>query len=263
MEKAKKFKMTKKEMVVKKGKDYTVLYQIRALIDIPPHGVKAGDYGGYVQSEEMLSHEGSAWVKGGARLSGKESVIEGDVLIEQSSRVHNSQLYGTVIVTDSAEVTNTYLRGENVLLNGKAQVIGSEIRATNMHMTGNTKLVNVFADREMTNFQMTDNANIENNKEMNIGGDNISLSGNVHVKNANNLIGDNIHLSGSALITDSSEIHGDNVTIKDNAVLIGVSLYNNVTVQECVRLYCSAYHHFGGIQDAVFKGDSEIDVTTL
>ena len=263
MEKAKKFKMTKKEMVVKKGKDYTVLYQIRALIDIPPHGVKAGDYGGYIQSEEMLSHEGSAWVKGGARLSGKESVIEGDVLIEQSARVHNSQLDGTVIVTDYAEVTDTYLRGENVLLNGKAQMVGSEIRATNMHMTGNAKLVNVFADREMTNFQMTDNAKIENKDEMNIGGENISISGNVQMKDARLLIGDNIYLSGNVIVDKGSRIQGSNIIIQDSAVVRGVNLYGDITVQECVTLFCSANYHLAGIRDATFQGDLKIDVETL
>ena len=48
----------------------TNLYRIRALIDIPKAGVKAGDLGGFLQSEKNLSVSGNAWVYGDARVSG-------------------------------------------------------------------------------------------------------------------------------------------------------------------------------------------------
>lgn len=45
----------------------TRLYRIRALIDFGD--VKAGDLGGYVESENNLSHDGNAWVYGNAWVS--------------------------------------------------------------------------------------------------------------------------------------------------------------------------------------------------
>ena len=40
---------------------YPGLYRIRALIDVR-YGVKKGDLGGYVQSAENLSQEGTCWI---------------------------------------------------------------------------------------------------------------------------------------------------------------------------------------------------------
>lgn len=38
------------------------VYQIRALRDIPRHGVNAGDLGGWVESEDNLSQEDDSWI---------------------------------------------------------------------------------------------------------------------------------------------------------------------------------------------------------
>ena len=40
------------------------LRQIRALVDIPAADVVAGDLGGWVESLDNLSQDGSAWVSG-------------------------------------------------------------------------------------------------------------------------------------------------------------------------------------------------------
>jgi hypothetical protein len=44
------------------------LFRIRALRDFGD--VRAGDIGGYIESELNLSHDGNAWVFGNARVSG-------------------------------------------------------------------------------------------------------------------------------------------------------------------------------------------------
>lgn len=43
------------------------LYRIRALVDVG-NTVKAGDLGGYIESEYNLSQDGNAWVYGDARV---------------------------------------------------------------------------------------------------------------------------------------------------------------------------------------------------
>ena len=51
------------------------LRRIRALRDVRP-GVKAGDLGGYVESESNLSHFGSAWVSDSAWVYGSALIEE-------------------------------------------------------------------------------------------------------------------------------------------------------------------------------------------
>jgi hypothetical protein len=65
--------MKKYEMTENKNGNLT---QIRALIDIPLVGVKAGDLGGWIEKEENLSHEGDCWVSGNGCVSGNGRVYE-------------------------------------------------------------------------------------------------------------------------------------------------------------------------------------------
>ena len=56
IENNKKYELTEEAIVV----DGHKLHRIRALKDFAD--VKAGDLGGYVESEDNLSHEGNCWV---------------------------------------------------------------------------------------------------------------------------------------------------------------------------------------------------------
>ena len=63
----------------------SVLYRIRALRDLPRHGVKAGDLGGYVEGTHNLS--GDAWVADHAWVSGNAQVA-GRALVAGNARVY-------------------------------------------------------------------------------------------------------------------------------------------------------------------------------
>lgn len=63
------------------------LYRIRAVRDFG--SVKTGEFGGYIEKEENLSHFGDAWVYGNAKVSG------------------NAWAYGNAWVYGNAEVFNT------------------------------------------------------------------------------------------------------------------------------------------------------------
>ena len=54
------------------------LFQIKALVSFGD--VTAGDLGGYIEKEENLSHDGTAWVSGDARVSGN-AWVSGDALV--------------------------------------------------------------------------------------------------------------------------------------------------------------------------------------
>ena len=67
----KKYELTEETNTLADG---TVLHRIRALRDIPMHGVKYGDLGGFVERENNLSHDGDAWVCGNAYVYGDARV---------------------------------------------------------------------------------------------------------------------------------------------------------------------------------------------
>jgi hypothetical protein len=83
------------------------LYRIRALRDFGI--VKAGDFGGYIESEANLSHDGDAWISGNARVYDDALVcdnafvfggasISGRVIICGSSVIENDEIDGEVVV---------------------------------------------------------------------------------------------------------------------------------------------------------------------
>lgn len=103
----KKYKLTDETIEVE-GKS---LYRIEALKDFCE--IKKGDKGGFIESEDNLSHEGNAWVYNDARLSDNSWVYE-NACVYGTSRVYddarvcgNSRVYGTARVTDDAFVCGT------------------------------------------------------------------------------------------------------------------------------------------------------------
>ena len=87
-----------------------ILYRIKALRDFS--GVKAGDLGGYIKSEENLCHNGTAWVGGNAWVSGNARVYG------------NAQVYGGAWVYGSAQVNGNAKVYGNAQVCGMAQVCG-------------------------------------------------------------------------------------------------------------------------------------------
>src|SRR5271166_2532820 len=74
------------------------LYRIRALV--PFGAVKAGDLGGYIESENNLSHEGEAWV------FDKAWVFEEARVFEDARVFDKAQVYGKALVFGNALVFN-------------------------------------------------------------------------------------------------------------------------------------------------------------
>lgn len=87
--------------------DGKTLHRIKALIDIPLYDVKAGDLGGFVQSEHNLRHIGTCWVGGSACVSDSARVSD-SAHVSGSARVSGSAwVSGLSIVSDSAIITKT------------------------------------------------------------------------------------------------------------------------------------------------------------
>ena len=97
----KKYELTE-ETVTVYGK---TLYRIRAVRDFG--SVKTGEFGGYIEKEENLSHFGDAWVYGNAKVSGNARV-SGDAKVSGNARVSgDARVFGNAWVYGNAEVFNT------------------------------------------------------------------------------------------------------------------------------------------------------------
>lgn len=113
-------------------------YKIRALIDIPEHGVKAGDIGGYVDGEHNLSQKRTGWIDA-------SSTVEGCAFVEEGL-VQNSSIISDDVTIWNGTVTASELSG-NTVVNGNVTILNSTIQNGELLGTGNivdSELKNVF-----------------------------------------------------------------------------------------------------------------------
>lgn len=143
-----KFKLTS-ETKIWLGK---TLYRIEALIDFG--AVKAGEKGGFVETERNLSQEDNAWVSGNALVYGDALVLD-DALVYGDARVYgsalvlgNAHVYGNARVFDNAHITgNAHVSG-NARVYGEARVLGNA-RVSPVNIIGLTYLVTITDDHMM------------------------------------------------------------------------------------------------------------------
>ena len=95
---------------------YPWLHRIRALSDVRP-GVQKGDLGGYVQSAENLSQEGSCWIFDDA-IACDESFVDQQATVSGSAVVCGSALVSgkamirhTAVIDDHAIVMAGFVGG--------------------------------------------------------------------------------------------------------------------------------------------------------
>ena len=109
----KKYELTE-ETVTVYGK---TLYRIRAVRDFG--SVKTGEFGGYIEKEENLSHFGNAWVYGNAK-------VYGDARVSGDARVFdNAWVYGEARVSGNAWAYGEVQVAGNAWIYGDARVFGN------------------------------------------------------------------------------------------------------------------------------------------
>lgn len=98
-----------------------ILHRIRALIAIGTM-VSPGDVGGWIESENNLSHDGDAWVCDDAWVHGN-AVVRGDAVVRDNARVRgDARVYGNARVRDNALVYGSAVVCDNALVDGNAVV---------------------------------------------------------------------------------------------------------------------------------------------
>ena len=113
----KKYKILEDGSIKFRGKS---LCRIQALIDFAD--VKAGDIGGYVESENNLSHEGEAWVYDNA------------IVCDDARVFHNAKVYCDAKVFDHAKV---YYEAK---IHGSAEIYGNAEVFCDAYVAGNAKI---------------------------------------------------------------------------------------------------------------------------
>lgn len=144
--------------------------RVVALRDIPRHGVKEGDWGGFVAGESTLSHDGDCWVgeyavvldyasvKGNALVSGYAAVMGNEnsyITISENAQVHGSALVlarerddmdcsisGESIVTDRAVLYVPSLVTDNAFIHQSAKIMPGVSVVNNADIAGDAVVGN-------------------------------------------------------------------------------------------------------------------------
>lgn len=135
----KKYELTDKTVIEKddNGNEHT-LYQIKALRDFG--NVKAGTLGGYIESENNLSHDGEAWVAAHAK------VFENAYIYDNGYAMGGARVYGNAQVCEDAVVHGESVIKDNAKVFGSAEVNGSAIAKDDMQV--NYDLVSITASTQ-------------------------------------------------------------------------------------------------------------------
>lgn len=225
-----KYKLLKKEdfrAAIYCDSPRTVPYRrIKALIDIPSIGVKAGDLGGYVTSRNILSHEGNCWIGEDARVAGFVSV-EGNAHITKNadiltntfdfmSRVsRNTTISGNAYIGGNAKIKTT-IRPANLrtVIDGKASIVG-DASLVDMERISDNATISGYVVIEKSNILgatiISDKANINKSTIRDC-----RISESSIVRNGATLI--NVVLSGKAIIGEGQEF--SNCSFSENAVFM-------------------------------------------
>lgn len=207
----------------------TMVYQIRALVNIPIYHIKVGDLGGWMSAEGIgLSHEGNAWLHPFATLLSshvygdtlmvrgiienskikaksisctyiQESVINGTkVVIDDSTFITDSIIIsdGAVEVKDNVQLFAMHIEGEKIEIYGECVLKKSTIKGSGIIIQGTSKMT----------------------------GSSIQSNG-VSISDSQLLEGTDIKAKG-VVVNDSElrdvKVYGDNIVITSTSFLKGV-----------------------------------------
>ena len=111
-----------------------ILHRIRAVRDIPEQNVKAGDLGGWLETEENLSHNGAAWVANSACVMDSARVTDSALVMGTACVTGKARVTGSARVTGKASVT------DSARVMGSARVTGEACVTGNACVTGKARV---------------------------------------------------------------------------------------------------------------------------
>lgn len=210
--------------------------------------MKAGDLGGYIESENNLAHDGHCWVYDNAIVCNDAVVrdnasIHGSVELKQAARVlknacvfGGTKIYDYAVITDHARVgcewdgtqdeqgqrnASAPIIRENVKISGHARVIGEVYAGDNAKIKGNAKVEGkwpgILKDKQSARYitNICDNAVIEGNANVL----NVHASNNAHIYENASIQG-HPTMGGHVTVKGNAQVCGDAIIIH-NAVING------------------------------------------
>lgn len=110
------------------------LYRIKALKDFGD--VKKGDFGGYVEHPDNLSHRGNCWIYDkakvyddalvfdNAKIKNQSEVYHFAKIFENATIEHYAKIYHNAVIDDNARVAYWAEIGGNAWVDGNSNVVG-------------------------------------------------------------------------------------------------------------------------------------------
>lgn len=184
----KKYELTKYE----KEEYGTKLYRIRALKDFG--NVKAGDLGGFVESENNLSQEGNCWIY-------ETSKVCGNAHVSGNAKIVDSYVYDNAIISDSAVITKSIV-SEKIKIKETARLNGSTVMGNGI-IKGNSKVTAYISFNGLI-----DDDVVIRGSGVKIEGNNIEIRDKVLIEGQVK-VQDNVLICGNAQILDKAIISGD------------------------------------------------------
>ena len=125
----KKYELIKATAIHFQGKN---LYRIKALRSFGE--IPTGQIGGYIESEDNLSHEGNAWVGGHAHVLGHAKIYENAQALHYAIITDDAEIFG------NAEVTGRALIGGQAKIFDQATIRGSAFLYDQVQVFGNAEI---------------------------------------------------------------------------------------------------------------------------
>ena len=199
---------------------YCSVARIVAMVDIPRHGVKKGDVGGWVSHETILSHAGSCWIGGDSIVAsaGKMLTVSGDALIDRDARIF-TKTATSLKISESAHITDSARVIQAV---GEGQISGSAFVGRNALLESIAVITGMVTSNACIgeNSSVLGEASVYGNAEV---GANCTISGNAEVF-GDVILGNWVKVSekakvqGNAILKEGVEV-SDRAVVSDNAIV--------------------------------------------
>ena len=157
------------------------LYRIQALRSFAD--IKEGDLGGYIESEDNLSHDGTCWAYDEAKVFGNAKVCG------QSKAYDNAKVYDNALVSGKTQIYNGAEVYGKAMIYGKAKIYNEAMVAGNAEVFGNALV--------RGNAKVYDNALVSGHAD---------ISGKAEIYGMANVYG-NAEIYGKAEIYGNAEIY--------------------------------------------------------
>lgn len=96
---SKKYELVKNDYIKHEGR---TLYRIKALKDFG--NVKTSDLGGYIQSEDNLSHKGDCWVYDNAKVFNSAKIHDNAIIFENAQVYDEAEVFGNARIHGNAKI---------------------------------------------------------------------------------------------------------------------------------------------------------------